>query len=95
MNERKTKGLTNLNSDEKSFGKLVCPWPECIFYAVCCNFLLFGDSREVTHRITSKFCDDKEDILLYPRVSGGRSPNDDNSNRQHWKTVWTKTNLPA
>ena len=32
MNERKTKGLTNLNSDEKkSLGKLVCPWPECIF----------------------------------------------------------------
>ena len=32
---------------------------------------------------------------LYPRVSGGRSPNDYNSNRQHWKTVWTKTNLLA
>ena len=31
----------------------------------------------------------------YPRVSGGRSPNDYNSNRQHWKTVWTKTNLLA
>ena len=32
---------------------------------------------------------------LYPRVSGGRSPNDYNSNRQHWKTVWTRTNLPG
>ena len=25
---------------KKSSGTLVCPWPECIFFAVCCNFLL-------------------------------------------------------
>ena len=31
MHERKKKGLTNLNSDKKSLGKLVCPGPECIF----------------------------------------------------------------
>ena len=32
-----------------------------------CIFLL-GDSREVTHRIASKFCDDKKDTLLSCKI---------------------------
>ena len=36
---------------------LICSLQNCIF--------LIGDSREVTHRFTSKFCDDKKDTLLY------------------------------
>ena len=36
---------------------LICSLQNCIF--------LLGDSREVTHRITSKFCDDNKDTLLY------------------------------
>ena len=36
---------------------LICSLQNCIF--------LLGDSSEVTHRITSKFCDDKKDTLLY------------------------------
>ena len=29
------------------------------------GIFLLGDSREVTHRITSKICDDKEDAFIY------------------------------
>ena len=32
---------------------------------------------------------------LYPRVSGSRSPNDSNSNRQEWINISTKPNSPA
>ena len=31
----------------------------------------------------------------YPRVSGSRSPNDSNSNRQEWINISTKPNSPA
>ena len=54
MNERKKKGLTYLNFDEKSLGKLVCPWPECIFRSLL-QFLVIlvypGVSQLSTHFI--------------------------------------------
>ena len=46
MNERKTKGLTNLNSDEKIIGTLVCPWPECIFRSLLQFLVLSLDKKK-------------------------------------------------
>ena len=33
--------------------------------------------------------------MIYPRVSGSRSPNDSNSNKQEWINIPRKANSPA
>ena len=55
QNDPRAQGLSP--SESNNGWVLICSLQNCIF--------LLGDSSEVTHRITSKFCDDKKDTLLY------------------------------
>ena len=66
INERKTKGLTNLNSDEKSLDKLVCPWPECIFRSLLQFLVLWLPENECLTPINT----------LRPRQDGRHFPDD-------------------
>ena len=85
MNERKTKGLTNLNSDEKSFDKLVCPWPECIFtqFAAisCLTFYwgLLGEQKNLNAYSNIKSSKNSIDYISQIQVSITTQTTDDHN----------------